>query len=73
MTFIILSAIMYLQGKEREDIKMFEVIINGKTVIETNKREEAEAVFNFYRAEKKLFNIHEIIFMNPELLEFFEG
>ena len=36
---------------------MFEVIINGRTVLATEKREQACALFDFYRKEKRLLNI----------------
>lgn len=52
---------------------MFEVIINGRTVLATDRKEQACALFDFYRKEKKLFNITEIILLNAEQRYFFEG
>lgn len=51
----------------------YEVIINGATVLATTNRNQACALFDFYRNEKALFNITEIILMNAENQYFFEG
>lgn len=51
----------------------WEVIINEKTVYFGTNKAIATALFNFYRNEKALFNIHEIIIMNGEEQFFFEG
>lgn len=51
----------------------YEVIINGDTILATTNRHQACAVFDFYRKEKALFNIREIIIMNAENQYFFKG
>ena len=51
----------------------YEVIINGDTILTTTNRHQACAVFDFYRKEKALFNIREIIIMNAENQYFFKG
>ena len=51
----------------------WEVIINDVTVIATTNKAQATAIFDFYRKEKVLFNIEEIIIMNGEEKFFFEG
>lgn len=51
----------------------YEVIINHKTVLETNNRALAEQTFDFYRKNKKAFNIEQIALMCADLYFFFEG
>lgn len=51
----------------------YEVIINGETTLATTNVNQATALFDFYRARKKLFNINEIVLINAEQQYFFEG
>ena len=51
---------------------MYEVIINERTVY-TGNRQQACAMFDFYRNNKILFNIKEIVLLNGEQEFFFEG
>lgn len=70
------------KGKERGPVKKnppnkkmttWEVIINNKTIYAGENKAMATALFDFYRKEKALFKIYEIIIMNGEEHFFFEG
>ena len=39
---------------------MYEIIINGQTRAVVDNRIQATAIFDFYRKEKRLFNITEL-------------
>lgn len=54
---------------------MYELIINGRTVYTTTNKndEQMGSMFDFYRANKNLMNIKEIIVLNVEEEFCFEG
>ena len=54
---------------------MYELIINGRTVYTTANKNDAQMneMFNFYRTNKVLMNIKEIIIVNATENFFFEG
>lgn len=52
---------------------MYEVIVNYRTILETNNRKLAEQTFDFYRRDKKAFHIEQIALMCAELHYIFEG
>jgi hypothetical protein len=54
---------------------MYELIINGRTVYTTANKNDAQMnkMFNFYRKNKALMNIKEVIIVNAFENFFFEG
>ena len=54
---------------------MYEIIINGRTVYTTTNKDDTQmgAMFDFYKANKELMNIKEIIILNATENFFFEA
>lgn len=54
---------------------MYELIINERTVYTTQNKADATLanMFNFYKANKKMMNIYEVVIINAEEEFFFEG
>ena len=63
------------KGSQPARVKdMYELIINGRTVYTTTNKDDAQmgAMFDFYKANKELMNIKEIIIINATENFFFE-
>ena len=64
------------KGSQPARVKnMYELIINGRTIYTTTNKDDAQmgAMFDFYKANKELMNIKEIIILNATENFFFEA
>lgn len=54
---------------------MYELIINGRTIYTTTNKTDAKLtnLFDFYKTNKKMMNIYEIVIINADEEFFFEG
>ena len=54
---------------------MYELIINERTIYTTANKADAKLanLFDFYRTNKKMMNIYEIVIINADEEFFFEG
>ena len=54
---------------------MYKLIINGRTIYTTPNKADAKLtnLFDFYRTNKKMMNIYEIVIINADEQFFFKG